>query len=134
MDRRLTPLLCHEFVAEAGLSVSRVRLEPVCAAVPPREAGGQGGRGGALRQVVVRGGQGRMTDSIRPDGLSAPSPMTHHGRHQPLCGRPCSARRGLCGARSVGAPLFAVASYDGRGPVRLAAFRGRLVRLNFWAS
>lgn len=32
------------------------------------------------------------------------------------------------------APLFAVPSYDGRGPVRLAAFRGHLVLLNFWAS
>lgn len=32
------------------------------------------------------------------------------------------------------APVFEVPGYDGRGPVRLAAFRGRLVVLNFWTS
>ena len=32
------------------------------------------------------------------------------------------------------APLFEVSGYDGRGSVRLAAFRGHLVLLNFWAS
>jgi thiol-disulfide isomerase/thioredoxin len=32
------------------------------------------------------------------------------------------------------APLFAVPGYDGREPLRLAALRGHLVLLNFWAS
>lgn len=32
------------------------------------------------------------------------------------------------------APVFEVPGYEGRGPVRLAAFRGHLVLLNFWAS
>src|SRR5579883_941662 len=32
------------------------------------------------------------------------------------------------------APPSEVPGYDGRGPVRLAAFRGHLVLLSFWAS
>lgn len=32
------------------------------------------------------------------------------------------------------APLFEVPGYDGRGPVRLAAYRGHPVILNFWTS